>query len=165
MPANGLDWRRRVARSDRSAKSATTWLAGDVRICAHSAKAGEALPFASCQTAHVLPRLVQQGGSGPHLLGDKLMQGQATLVEAVMIAVKRFHNRDYSTNQRRKEPRRARLSKLPNFPTKTASSKFKNSDEAPLARISGTFERSAERACVLRESEPSLAARVGAVPF
>ena len=49
MPANGLDWRRRVARSDRSAKSATTWLAGDARICAHSAKAGEALPFASCQ--------------------------------------------------------------------------------------------------------------------
>ena len=29
--------------------SATTWLAGDARICTHSAKAGEALPFASCQ--------------------------------------------------------------------------------------------------------------------
>jgi len=36
-------------------------------------------------------RVVQQGGVRPHLLGNKPMHGKATLVNAFVIAEKRFH--------------------------------------------------------------------------
>ncbi len=42
-------------------------------------------------SAHVPARLMEQGRVGQHLLGDKPMKGEATLVEAVMVAINRLH--------------------------------------------------------------------------
>jgi hypothetical protein len=41
--------------------------------------------------AHIRPRLVQQRGFGQHLPRDKLVEGEAAVVKADMVAVDRFH--------------------------------------------------------------------------
>ena len=50
---------------------------GTAKICTHSAKAGESATARFLPAAHVLPRLIEQGGRRLHLVGDKLMQAQS----------------------------------------------------------------------------------------